>query len=114
MSDANDQRPVDEPPPLAPGERRVAARDLPQMPERSSVPQASQGRRPGGLAAIFVAMIGIVVICAILFLCSGGNLGAVMIAVGMFLFALLHYLLWGWWLGGAIRRQVEQEDRAEP
>lgn len=40
-------------------------------------------------------------------------IGPLAIAVGVFAFAGLHYLIWGWWLSKAIRDEVDAEQAAQ-
>ena len=35
------------------------------------------------------------------------------IGAAILLISLFHYLVWGWWLGGMIRREVEADEPAE-
>ena len=43
--------------------------------------------------------------------------GVVLGIIGLVLFlaalAAFHYVVWGWWLGGVIRAEVEADERAE-
>jgi hypothetical protein len=59
--------------------------------------------------------IGLVVIALVaLYVLSLGMIGpAVIIGGGLFLMFGLHYLVWGWWLGPAIQREVEAEEEDE-
>lgn len=43
----------------------------------------------------------------------GVALGVAMIVGGICVVAFLHYIVWGYWLGDSIRREVEEEERAE-
>jgi hypothetical protein len=52
----------------------------------------------GGLGVIFLPVIGV----AISVVAIGGV---------FFLIAILHYLVWGYWLRDAIRHEVEEEER---
>lgn len=38
--------------------------------------------------------------------------GIAVVAIGVFVVPLLHYILWGWWLGKRIRADVEAEESA--
>lgn len=106
----DEQLPVDEPPPLAPGERKSAAAEMPRMPSRPAA--ASPENPPRKKSSTLSAVVGAFVLIAGVLLCSLGNLiGPAAIAAVIFAFAGLHYLIWGWWLSKAIRRQVEDEQR---
>jgi hypothetical protein len=55
-------------------------------------------------AGLFVLMLqvgGPLAIAAVLVFGVGG------------LVALFHYVIWGWWLAGTIRREVEEEERRQ-
>lgn len=107
------QQPQDEPPPLAPGERESAAPQMPVMPARPAPQTSAERKRRSPLASTFSAIVAVVILCASVVLCSFGNLmWPVIIAGAIFGLAALHYLIWGWWLSKAIRRQVEDEERS--
>ena len=69
-----------------------------------------------------VLMIGVFISAALLALSFGMFGIPLLVAVmgaAILLFSLFHYLIWGWWLGGMIRREVEAEeppgdDEADP
>ncbi len=49
-----------------------------------------------------------------LYILSIGFIGvAVLVGGGLFLIVGLHYIVWGWWLGPAIQREVELEEDDE-
>jgi hypothetical protein len=50
-------------------------------------------------------------LAVILLVCTAGNVAALLIAGGVFAFGAVHYLIWGWWLGGVIRRR--EQDRGK-
>lgn len=80
--------------------------------ERPSVPpddDASPGRPLLSIVLAFGA--GLMLFVGLLFLTLGaaGLIG--LIIVGVFAFAALHYLLWGWWLSTSIRDDVQEEER---
>ncbi|MEE3219743.1 MAG: hypothetical protein VX257_05750 [Planctomycetota bacterium] len=107
----DEQLPVDEPPPLAPGERKSAAAEMPRMPSRPPAAESPENL-PRKKSSTLSAVVGVFVLIAGVLLCSLGNLiGPAAIAAVIFAFAGLHYLIWGWWLSKAIRRQVEDEQR---
>jgi uncharacterized RDD family membrane protein YckC len=50
----------------------------------------------------------------VLYVLSLGTIGlAVVVGGGLFFVVGLHYLVWGWWLGPAIQREVEAEEADE-
>jgi hypothetical protein len=120
MTEPDDRRLTDELPAYAPGETNsdppLGGKELrhPSFPVSS---QAEAKRTPGrgtSLASLLTAVGGLGIIGLVLVICSVGNIaGALLIAGGIFGFALCHYLIWGWWLGDAIRRRVEADERAE-
>ena len=60
-------------------------------------------------AALTVMVIGVALVG--LYVLTLGTIGlAVAVGGGVFLLVGLHYLAWGWWLGPAIRRDVEAEE----
>jgi hypothetical protein len=112
-ADNEQQQPLDEPPPLAPGERDAASVKRPVMPARPE-PEAPLPRKSRGpIASTLSAIVAIFILFASVLLCSFGNLmWPAIIAGAIFALAALHYLLWGWWLSKAIQRQVEEEERS--
>ena len=81
-------------------------------PQRPENPQPGSPR--GGCLGFVLALSLLVVALAVLSLLTGGLFLYVAIAAGVVLaIALLHYFIWGWWLGGMIRREVEAEQRDE-
>ena len=40
-------------------------------------------------------------------------LGVVLIVAGFVWFAVMHYVLWGWWLSGYLQRQAERDAQEE-
>ncbi|HEY4308874.1 MAG TPA: hypothetical protein VGN12_05430 [Pirellulales bacterium] len=62
--------------------------------------------------------IGLIVVSLVaLYVLSLGTIGlAVAVGGGLFMIVGVHYLVWGWWLGPAIQREVaaeEENDDAE-
>jgi hypothetical protein len=61
--------------------------------------------------AASLTVIGVVVAIVGLYVLSLGTIGlAVVVGGGLFLLVGLHYVVWGWWLGPAIHRDVEAEE----
>lgn len=65
------------------------------------------------LPITLAALLGFLVL-VVLTLLTGGAFGF-LAAVGavVFCLALLHYLIWGWWLSKLIRREVEDDEERE-
>ena len=60
------------------------------------------------IGLLFVALVALYVL-------SLGTIGlAVVVGGGLFLTVGVHYLVWGWWLGPAIQREVEAEEKERP
>ena len=83
-------------------------RDIPTRPERPQIP----ARKPGGgsllpvimvLVPLLILMVGIVAFTGL----AGLLMMAAIASVPAFM--ILHYLLWGYWLGKSIREADDQE-----
>lgn len=61
------------------------------------------------LMVVFVATLIMALIAVIL----PGVLGIVLVVGGIGWFAVMHYVLWGWWLSGYLRRQAERDAERE-
>ena len=101
---------ADESPPYAPGE------------DKSSVPQsvpphplgAPKKSFAGNLLAVVVALLGVGLLAVLLIGCSGGNPAVLILLLGFCGFLLLHYVVWGWWLGRTVaRREAAREEQNE-
>ena len=92
-------------PPYAPGETG-------HDPSRPiSPPPARRARTSfGNFMAIFLAFLGVGLFAILLFGCSGGNPAVLVLLLGIGGFMLLHYLVWGWWLGRAIVRKQDKDN----
>ena len=61
---------------------------------------------------ILLALGLALLVFAVLFVLTSGKIGYAAIAAGViFGIAALHYVVWGWWLSGVIRRQVDEEQQ---
>jgi hypothetical protein len=85
---------------------------LAAQPERPEPPQSR-----GSFVIIMLAGgLGLMFLAVLIFL-AAPLAPVVMAAVGfVFFFAALaafHYVIWGWWLGDAIREEVAAEEEAE-
>lgn len=90
-------------------------RTVPAMPERPTAPEAEPPRRRGSFWTVVTATAIIVGLFLGLYFLAG-ELGPIVLGGGLVLgtiyaFACLHYLLWGRWLGDAIRQEVEAEEQ---
>ena len=87
----------------------------PPIPPR---PDAPREKSPGSMWSVFFASLGFLVIFGGLGFMLSPVMGLVFtIGTGLvFLLvvaAMAHYLIWGHWLQGAIRDEVEEEERQE-
>lgn len=84
------------------------------MPDARPSPQPSQPAAPSsrGCFGVLLALGLAFLVFAVLFMLSGGAVAPAVVAAGaIFGVAALHYVIWGWWLSGIIRQQVEDEER---
>ena len=84
-------------------------RQPPPIPTRPAPPAASKSL----WTIVLALLVGMAMFVGLVFLT--GPVGPVVLAVGGGVFLLLlaagaHYLVWGYWLGDSIRREVEQEE----
>ena len=61
---------------------------------------------------LLALVLAALVFAGLFVLTSGSVLPAAVAAGVIFGVAALHYVLWGWWLSGIIRQQVEDEEQA--
>jgi hypothetical protein len=86
-------------------------RGVPSPPQRPLEPTKPRG----SIWSIIIAgAVGLSLFIGMVFL--AGALGPIVLGVGLvlgaiYVIACLHYLLWGRWLGDAIRQEVEEEER---
>lgn len=84
------------------------------MPDARPSPQPSEptSRGPRGCFSVVLASGLALFVFAVLFMLSGGAVAPAVVAAGaIFGVAALHYVIWGWWLSGIIRQQVEDEEQ---
>jgi hypothetical protein len=95
--------------------RRDTAPPHPMVPARPERPQppAEQQSPTSGCLGLALAGVGtmIVIVCLVL-LSSGLFAYALLVGGAFFAYALFHYAVWGWWLSGWIRREVQEEEAA--
>jgi hypothetical protein len=91
-------------------------RSAPPPPQRPVLPPESPKQRGSIWSVLIAGIVGLAMFVGLIFL--AGALGPIVLGVGMILgavyvIACLHYLLWGRWLGDAIRQEVEEEETHE-
>lgn len=72
-------------------------------------PPAEPAGRAPSYAVVLTALVGLALFAGALSLVL--TPGPVMIVVGLFALAALHYLLWGWWMGRYLRQRNAEEDQ---
>jgi hypothetical protein len=86
---------------------------MPPMPERP----AAAPSRPASLWAVILAGVAALIVAAgigfLMIPVAGVALAAAGIVFVFVAIAAFHYVVWGWWLSGVIREEVEAEERAE-
>ncbi|HVX15083.1 MAG TPA: hypothetical protein VHC22_28080 [Pirellulales bacterium] len=84
------------------------------MPIPSAQPPSTppEPTKTKGCFGIVTALAVALLVFVVLFVLTNGAIGPAAIAAAViFGLAALHYIVWGWWLSGIIRRQVEEEER---
>jgi len=80
-------------------------------------PSERSGRPSGSMLSIFLAGgVGLMALAVLFFLFAplgGVVLGVVGVVFLLAAIGMLHYVIWGWWLGGVIRAEVAAEEEAE-
>jgi hypothetical protein len=80
-------------------------------PEPPSKASAEAPSKTKGCVAVLMALGLAALVFAGLFLLTSGRIAiAAVIAAVIFGAVALHYVIWGWWLSGIIREQVEDEE----
>ena len=81
-------------------------------PETPSKLPASEPPKSKGCLGVLMALGVAALVFVVLFMLSGGAIApAAVLAAAIFGVAALHYVIWGWWLSGIIRQQVEDEEQ---
>jgi len=94
-------------PPPAETTHKPPRRELISRPE----PAARQASALSGCLGLALAGLGVLGAIAFLLLLSSGLLAYALIVGGAFFaYAFFHYAIWGWWLGGLIRRNAIEEE----
>jgi hypothetical protein len=78
------------------------------VPEKPAAPPPPRANWLGILLALAAGLGAFV---ALLFLTFGQALPIFVFGAGVFVLAVGHYFIWGWWLGPLIRREVESDER---
>ncbi|MEX0866107.1 MAG: hypothetical protein WD030_02040 [Pirellulales bacterium] len=84
-----------------------------QMPSKPDPPQAAptpSPRRASFWVIVLAVLTAVMLAGGVVVLTLGAFAWVIFLGLGIFLFAALHYLVWGWWLSGAIHREVARED----
>ncbi|MCH8922143.1 MAG: hypothetical protein IIA67_03210 [Planctomycetes bacterium] len=84
------------------------------MDDPTSPPQRPPEPGPPRGSCLGVLMVGVLISVALFalnFVTMGIFLVVALIGGAILLFSLFHYLVWGWWLGGMIRREAEAEEQ---
>ncbi|HET6880644.1 MAG TPA: hypothetical protein VFI31_10845 [Pirellulales bacterium] len=75
-------------------------------------PSASEAPKGKGCLAVVMALGLALLVFAALFVLTSGAIAPAAVAGGIiFGVAAFHYVVWGWWLSGIIRQQVEDEEQ---
>lgn len=89
----------------------------PVRPERPEDDEPLAAKRTKSSLSIILAGGALLLGIAVLAVLAAPVAGVVFGVIGLVLFlaalAAFHYVVWGWWLGSAIRAEVEAEERAE-
>jgi|GEM_PF-1538284 len=86
-------------------------RPLPPRPVRPELAPAPSGASSWftivlAIAAGLFILVGFGALLLVLF----ASIGWVIAIGGIFALAAFHYVVWGWWLGGMIRREAEKSE----
>ncbi len=84
--------------------------NLPQRPTFEPKPRGSSW------SIVMAGVTGLICFAGVTLLAAplvGVALGVAMVVGGICVVAFLHYIVWGYWLGDSIRREVEEEEREE-
>ncbi len=75
----------------------------------SDDPQAKSDADSRTLSALLMVVVIASLILGLIAMILPGVLGIFLVVGGLAWFGVLHYALWGWWLGGYLRRLEEAE-----
>ena len=80
-----------------------------EPPSKQSPSETSKSK---GCLGVLMALGLAALVFVGLFMLSGSAVAPAAVVAGIiFGVAAFHYIVWGWWLSGMIRRQVEDEER---
>ena len=65
------------------------------------------------LMALLMVVLAATLLMALIAMILPGVLGVVLVVGGIGWFAVMHYVLWGWWLGGYLKRQAERDEKQD-
>ena len=82
--------------------------------ERFGASREGPPNSKGCLSILLALLLAALMFAGLYLLTSGSIIVAALTAGVIFGMAALQYILWGWWLSGIIRRQVEEEEREGP
>jgi hypothetical protein len=78
-------------------------------------PNAQEKPRGSVWSIVLAGVVGMTFFIGAIFLFSAFGmvvLGIGVVVGGICVVAFFHYLVWGYWLGDSIRREVEEEERS--
>lgn len=64
------------------------------------------------LMALLMVVLAATLLMALIAVILPAVLGVVLVVGGIGWFAVMHYVLWGWWLGGYLKRQAERDEES--
>ena len=73
-------------------------------------PPSSLKKDLATLIALFGLLLAALGLLALMFLVSPIFLGIVAVVVGFVMIGVFHYVVWGWWLGGAPAAEQDEND----
>ena len=88
------------------------------MIEKPKLPQSPTKPKSSGLSVVGAGCLGMGLVlgfAALMMAALGGGtaLGLILFGVIAFSFIVIHYAVWGWWLGPHLRAQAEREAAAK-
>ena len=98
--------------PRTPPQGSPAPPAVPRVPAQRGGPRRISARRRNtatllGLLFLIAAALGFILLTAIVL---PAFLGVVAVVMGLFVFGTLHYVLWGFWLGGGEPSKPEEPE----
>ena len=65
------------------------------------------------LMALLMVVLAATLLMALVAMILPGVLGVVLVVGGIGWFAVMHYVLWGWWLSGYLKRQADRDEKQD-